>query len=114
VANDAVSSIRTVASFCAESKVMDMYRKKCSGPAKQGVRSGLVSGVGFGLSFLVLYCTNAFIFFIGSILVHHGKATFVEIFRVRTIIHTTNLTYIQSMFLLIWFLQDKLCRFSLV
>ncbi|KAI5409584.1 hypothetical protein KIW84_055129 [Lathyrus oleraceus] len=29
---DVVSSIRTVASFCAESKVMDMYRKKCLRP----------------------------------------------------------------------------------
>ncbi|XP_003593853.3 ABC transporter B family member 9 [Medicago truncatula] len=82
VANDAVSSIRTVASFCAESKVMDMYSKKCLGPAKQGVRLGLVSGIGFGCSFLVLYCTNAFIFYIGSVLVQHGKATFTEVFRV--------------------------------
>jgi hypothetical protein len=29
VANDAVGSIRTVASFCAEDKVMELYRKKC-------------------------------------------------------------------------------------
>jgi ATP-binding cassette subfamily B (MDR/TAP) protein 1 len=27
VANDAVDSIRTVASFCAEQKMMDMYQK---------------------------------------------------------------------------------------
>ncbi|GAU19631.1 hypothetical protein TSUD_383270 [Trifolium subterraneum] len=53
VANDAVSSIRTVASFNAESKVMDMYQKKCSGPEKQG-----------------------------SVLVQHGKATFPEVFKV--------------------------------
>ncbi|XP_027338176.1 ABC transporter B family member 9-like [Abrus precatorius] len=82
VANDAVGSIRTVASFCAESKVMDMYRKKCLEPEKQGVRLGLVSGAGFGLSFLALYCTNAFCFYIGSVLVQHGKATFSEVFRV--------------------------------
>ncbi|CAJ2658415.1 unnamed protein product [Trifolium pratense] len=36
VATDVVSSIRIVASFCAESKVMDMYSKKCLGPEKQG------------------------------------------------------------------------------
>ncbi|KAK7282237.1 hypothetical protein RIF29_10865 [Crotalaria pallida] len=82
VANDAVGSIRTVAAFCAESKVMDMYRKKCEGPEKQGVRLGLISGAGFGFSFLALYCTNAFCFYIGSILVQHGKATFSEVFRV--------------------------------
>lgn len=84
VANDAVSSIRTVASFCAESKVMDMYRKKCLGPERQGARLGLVSGAGFGFSFFALYCTNAFTFYIGSILVQHGKATFQEVFRVQS------------------------------
>ncbi|XP_061370011.1 ABC transporter B family member 9-like [Gastrolobium bilobum] len=82
VANDAVGSIRTVASFCAESKVMDMYRKKCIGPEQEGVRLGLVSGAGFGFSFLALYCTNAFCFYIGSVLVQHGKATFAEVFKV--------------------------------
>ena len=82
MANDAVGSIRTVASFCAEPKVMDMYTKKCSGPEKQGVRLGLVSGAGLGFSFLALYCTNAFCFYIGSILVQHGKATFGDVFKV--------------------------------
>ncbi|XP_073224373.1 ABC transporter B family member 9-like [Cicer arietinum] len=82
VANDAVSSIRTVASFCAESKVMAIYRKKCTAPEKQGVRLGLVSGIGFGLSFAALHCMGAFCFYIGSVLVQHGKATFPEVFKV--------------------------------
>lgn len=83
VANDAVGSIRTVASFCAEKKVMDMYQQKCDAPMKQGVRLGLVSGAGFGFSFFALYCTNAFCFYIGAILVQHGKATFGEVFKVK-------------------------------
>ncbi|WJX22540.1 ATP-binding cassette sub- B member 9 [Trifolium repens] len=82
VANDAVSSIRTVASFNAESKVMNMYQKKCSGPEKQGVRLGLVSGAGFGFSFVALYLMTAFCFYMGSVLVQHGKATFQEVFKV--------------------------------
>ncbi|XP_027930318.1 ABC transporter B family member 9-like isoform X1 [Vigna unguiculata] len=82
VANDAIGSIRTVASFCAEPKVVDMYNKKCSGPEKQGVRLGLYSGVGLGFSFLALYCTNAFCFYVGSLLVQDGKATFEEVFKV--------------------------------
>ncbi|KAK6932270.1 ABC transporter type 1, transmembrane domain [Dillenia turbinata] len=82
VANDAVGSIRTVASFGAENRVMDLYQKKCEGPEKQGVRTGMVSGVGFGFSFLVLFLTNAFVFYIGAILVRDGKATFGEVFKV--------------------------------
>ncbi|KAL0542708.1 hypothetical protein IC582_017782 [Cucumis melo] len=82
VANDAVGSIRTVASFCSEKKVMDLYEKKCEDPVKNGVRLGLVSGAGFGFSFFALFCTNAFCFYIGSILVNHGMATFPEVFKV--------------------------------
>ncbi|KAK0603612.1 hypothetical protein LWI29_006809 [Acer saccharum] len=82
VATDAVGNMRTVASFCAEKKMMDLYHNKCEGPMKQGVRRGLVSGAGFGFSFFVLYCTNAFTFYIGSLLVKGGKATAAEVFKV--------------------------------
>lgn len=83
VANDAVSSIRTVASFCAEGKVMDLYQQKCDGPKKNGVRLGLLSGAGFGFSFFFLYCINCVCFVSGAGLVQIGKATFGEVFKVR-------------------------------
>ncbi|KAK4802708.1 hypothetical protein SAY86_000911 [Trapa natans] len=82
VASDAVSSIRTVASFCAENKVMDLYQKKCENPEKLGIRLGLVSGTGYGFSFLVLFCANAFCFYIGAVLVKHGQAKFEDVFKV--------------------------------
>ena len=62
VANDAVGSIRAVASFCEEPKVMDMYRKKCLGPEKQGVWVGPVSGAGFGFSFFSSILHICFLF----------------------------------------------------
>ncbi|KAI7750748.1 hypothetical protein M8C21_013050 [Ambrosia artemisiifolia] len=46
VANDAVGSIRTVASFCAEERVMELYRQKCECPKKTGIKQGLISGIG--------------------------------------------------------------------
>ncbi|WVZ96174.1 hypothetical protein U9M48_041843 [Paspalum notatum var. saurae] len=46
VANDAVSSIRTVASFSAEEKVMDLYKKKCEGPLRAGIRTGITNAIG--------------------------------------------------------------------
>ncbi|CAH8276213.1 unnamed protein product [Arabidopsis lyrata] len=82
VANDAVSSIRTVASFCAEGKVMDLYQQKCDGPKKNGVRLGLLSGAGFGFSFFFLYCINCVCFVSGAGLIQIGKATFGEVFKV--------------------------------
>lgn len=82
VANDAVGSIRTVASFCAEDKVMALYKKKCEGPMKAGMKRGIVSGVGFGFSFFALFAVYAASFYAGARFVEDGKATFAEVFRV--------------------------------
>ncbi|KAI9180612.1 hypothetical protein LWI28_006553 [Acer negundo] len=68
VANDAVGSIRIVASFSAEEKVMKLYQKKCEGPMKAGIRQGLINGAGFGLSFFMLYCVYATSFYAGALL----------------------------------------------
>ncbi|WOL11783.1 hypothetical protein Cni_G20547 [Canna indica] len=82
VANDAVGSIRTVASFSAEDKVMEIYKQKCEGPTKKGIRQGLISGVGFGVSFFLLYCVYGASFYAGARLVESGKTTFDKVFRV--------------------------------
>ncbi|XWS46385.1 hypothetical protein CRYUN_Cryun14cG0061200 [Craigia yunnanensis] len=82
VANDAVGSIRTVASFCAEEKVMQLYKKKCEGPMKTGIRQGLISGSGFGLSFFLLFSVYATSFYAGAQLVKHGQASFPDVFQV--------------------------------
>ncbi|KAK8913700.1 ABC transporter B family member 11 [Platanthera zijinensis] len=82
VANDAVGSIRTVASFSAEEKVMELYKKKCEGPMRTGIRLGVVSGIGFGVSFFLLFCVYAASFYAGARLVEDGKTTFGKVFRV--------------------------------
>ncbi|KAK1412487.1 hypothetical protein QVD17_33778 [Tagetes erecta] len=82
VANDAVGSIRTVASFCAEEKVMQLYRNKCEGPKKTGIKQGLVSGIGFGVSFFFLFCMYAASFYAGARFVEAGITNFTDVFRV--------------------------------
>ncbi|OIT06993.1 PREDICTED: ABC transporter B family member 11-like [Nicotiana attenuata] len=82
VANDAVGGIRTVASFCAEEKVMEIYRRKCEGPLKAGIKQGLISGIGFGVSFALLFLVYATSFYAGAHLVQDGKITFSDVFRV--------------------------------
>ncbi|KAK9934149.1 hypothetical protein M0R45_021303 [Rubus argutus] len=82
VANDAVGSIRTIASFCAEEKVMKLYETKCEGPIKNGIRQGLVSGMGFGLSFFLLFSVYACSFYAGARLVAAGKTEFSDVFLV--------------------------------
>ncbi|GJM93463.1 hypothetical protein PR202_ga10021 [Eleusine coracana subsp. coracana] len=82
VATDAVGSIRTVASFCAEKRVVTTYNKKCEALRKQGIRSGIVGGLGYGFSFLVVYLAYGLCFYIGAQFVHQGKATFSDVFKV--------------------------------
>lgn len=83
VANDAVGSIRTVASFCAEERVMDLYRRKCESPMKKGIRRGLISGIGFGSAMFFLYTVFSCSFYAGARLVEQGKMKFSDVFRVR-------------------------------
>lgn len=87
IASEAVCNIRTIASFCLEEKVMDMYQQKCEATVKLGTRIGLVSGIGFGSSAFVMHCTNALVFYLGAVLVEHGKATFPQLFKVITFLN---------------------------
>ncbi|KAF3326657.1 MDR-like ABC transporter [Carex littledalei] len=82
VASDAVGSIRTVASFCAEKRIIETYNRKCEASMNQGVRTGWVGGLGFGFSFLMLYLTYALCFYVGAKFVEKDKATFIEVFKV--------------------------------
>ncbi|XP_040379796.1 ABC transporter B family member 21-like isoform X2 [Oryza brachyantha] len=100
VANDAVSSIRTVASFSAEEKVMDLYKTKCEGPLRTGIRTAIISGIGFGVSIFLLFGVYAASFYAGARLVEDKKTTFPNVFRVFLALtmaaigvsHTSNLT----------------------
>jgi len=61
---------------------MELYQKKCEGPIKTGIRRGIISGIGYGISFFMLYTVYAFSFYAGARLVKDGKSTFSDVFRV--------------------------------
>ncbi|TVU32270.1 hypothetical protein EJB05_23994 [Eragrostis curvula] len=82
IASDAIGNIRTVASFCAEEKIVENYRKKCENPVKQGVRQGAISGVGYGFSFALLFCFYAVSFYIGARFIRDGTADVGQVFKV--------------------------------
>jgi len=86
VATDAVGSIRTVASFCAEKRVVTTYNEKCEALRKQGIRSGIVGGLGYGFSFLILYFTYGLCFYVGAQFVRQEKTTFPDVFRVKILL----------------------------
>ncbi|KAJ6831102.1 ABC transporter B family member 11-like isoform X1 [Iris pallida] len=81
VAADAVGSIRTVASFAAEEKMVELYEKKGEGHLA-GVKRASTNGSSLGFAFLLLFGFNAICFFVGARLLEKGKATMSEVFRV--------------------------------
>ncbi|KAL5227561.1 hypothetical protein ABZP36_015826 [Zizania latifolia] len=82
VAADAVGSIRTVASFCAEKRVVAIYSNKCEALRKQGIRSGIIGGIGFGFSLLIVYLSYGLCFYVGAQFIRQGKTTFSDVFKV--------------------------------
>lgn len=83
IATDAVGSIRTVASFCAEEKVMQLYEEKCEGPKKAGIKEGFISGIGFGMSNFLLFNVYATSFYAGAQFIKEGKTSFSAVFQVN-------------------------------
>uniref|UniRef100_A0A0D3GAF8 MDR-like ABC transporter n=1 Tax=Oryza barthii TaxID=65489 RepID=A0A0D3GAF8_9ORYZ len=81
VATDAVGSIRTVASYCAEKKVMTKYNQKCQASRYQGIRTGIVGGLGFGFSNMMLFMTSALCYYVGAKFVSQGNSTFGDVFK---------------------------------
>ncbi|XP_057807627.1 ABC transporter B family member 11-like isoform X2 [Salvia miltiorrhiza] len=82
VANDSVGNMRTIASFCAQEKIMEIYKEKCEGPSTSGTKLGLIGGIGFAASIGFLYLVYAASFYTGARLVEDGKTTTSDVFRV--------------------------------
>ncbi|KAM7471890.1 hypothetical protein LguiA_010073 [Lonicera macranthoides] len=75
IAEQAISSIRTVFSFVAEDNLAAKYAEMLEKSAPIGAKIGFAKGVGMGVIYLVTYATWALAFWYGSILVAKGEIT---------------------------------------
>lgn len=50
LAGESVSNIRTVAAFCAEEKVLELYSRELLEPSKRSFRRGQIAGIFYGVS----------------------------------------------------------------
>ncbi|KAK8520733.1 hypothetical protein V6N12_004661 [Hibiscus sabdariffa] len=50
LAGEAVSNIRTVAAFCAEEKILDIYARELIEPSKRSFNRGQIAGIFYGIS----------------------------------------------------------------
>eukprot|EP01018_Ginkgo_biloba_P000009 Gb_36862 [translate_table: standard] len=82
VAIEALSNIRTIASFSAEEQVLKMHRDTCKEPLKSDIQLGVTDGLGLATLNFVLFTTYGFSFWVGAKLVALGITNSKDIFRV--------------------------------
>ncbi|XP_061375234.1 ABC transporter B family member 19-like [Gastrolobium bilobum] len=73
VAEQAISSIRTVFSFVAESQLATKYAELLQKSSPIGAKIGFAKGAGMGVIYLVTYSTWALAFWYGSILISKNQ-----------------------------------------
>lgn len=59
LAGEAVSNIRTVAAFCAEEKVLDLYSRELVEPSKRSFSRGQIAGIFYGVSQFFIFSSYA-------------------------------------------------------
>ena len=74
IAEQALSSVRTVYSFVAEEKVMAKFSSALEGSVKLGIKQGLAKGLAIGASG-VNFAIWAFVTWYGSRLVLHNETS---------------------------------------
>ncbi|KAL2336383.1 hypothetical protein Fmac_010829 [Flemingia macrophylla] len=73
IAEQAISSIRTVFSFVAESQLARKYAELLQKSAPIGAKVGFAKGIGMGVIYLITYSTWALAFWYGSILISKNE-----------------------------------------
>ncbi|KAL8230246.1 hypothetical protein R6Q57_000024 [Mikania cordata] len=73
IAEQAISSIRSVFSFVAEQKIADRYDSLLQESVPVGKKLGFAKGIGIGVIYLVTYSTWALAFWYGSILISNNE-----------------------------------------
>lgn len=91
LAAEAASNIRTVAAFCAEEKIIDLYSRELEEPSKRSFRRGQFAGILFGVSQFFLFSSYGLALWYGSVLMGKGLASFDSIMKAFMILIVTAL-----------------------
>ncbi|KVH95222.1 AAA+ ATPase domain-containing protein [Cynara cardunculus var. scolymus] len=91
LAGEAVSNIRTVAAFCSENKVLDLYSRELVGPSKQSFNRGQVAGLFYGVSQFFIFSSYGLALWYGSVLMERGLSGFKSVMKSFMILIVTAL-----------------------
>ena len=76
LAGESVSNIRTIAAFCSEEKVLDLYARELVGPSKRSFTRGQIAGIFYGVSQFFIFSSYGLALWYGSVLMGKGLAGF--------------------------------------
>ncbi|KAJ0968043.1 hypothetical protein J5N97_024960 [Dioscorea zingiberensis] len=81
LATEAVSNIRTVASFCLEDKLVKLYASALDAPAKRSLQQGHIMGIFYGISQFFLFSSYALALWYGSVLMSKELISFPSLIK---------------------------------
>lgn len=81
LAGEAVSNIRTVAAFCSEEKVVNLYARELIEPSKSSFRRGQVAGILYGVSQFFIFSSYGLALWYGSTLMEKGLCGFKSVMK---------------------------------
>lgn len=81
LAGEAVSNIRTVAAFCSEEKVLDLYRHELVEPSKRSFTRGQIAGIFYGISQFFIFSSYGLALWYGSVLMGKEEASFKSVMK---------------------------------
>ncbi|KAF8027185.1 hypothetical protein BT93_E0177 [Corymbia citriodora subsp. variegata] len=81
LAGEAVSNIRTIAAFCSEEKVLDLYANELVEPSKRSFSRGQIAGIFYGISQFFIFSSYGLALWYGSVLMGQGLASFKSVMK---------------------------------
>ncbi|OIW10677.1 hypothetical protein TanjilG_16049 [Lupinus angustifolius] len=81
LAGEAVSNMRTVAAFCSEEKVLDLYANELVDPSKQSFQRGQIAGLFYGISQFFIFSSYGLALWYGSVLMEKELASFKSVMK---------------------------------
>lgn len=81
VAGEAVSNIRTIAAFCAEDKVLELFSRELELPQKQAFWRGQIAGIGYGVAQFCMYSAYGLALWYSSTLIQKGEVDFGRVMK---------------------------------
>ncbi|CAA0396521.1 unnamed protein product [Arabidopsis thaliana] len=91
LAGESVSNIRTVAAFCAEEKILELYSRELLEPSKSSFRRGQIAGLFYGVSQFFIFSSYGLALWYGSTLMDKGLAGFKSVMKTFMVLIVTAL-----------------------